>query len=99
MKFAALFFALTAFSSAMAATLTCEGAGERVLIEYSSPSEIRVSLRGETALADGLVTRSEIDLIARFPSQGEMTIYAMVGKKDPSNYIFLNGRRNPVFCR
>lgn len=99
MKFIAVFFALTAFSSAMAATLTCEGGGERVFIEYSNPSEIRVTLRGETVLADGLVNRSEVDLIARFPSQGEMTIYAMVGKNDPSNYIFLSGRRNPVNCR
>lgn len=99
MKFIALFFALSAFSSAMAATMTCEGAGERVIIQYSNTSEIRVTLRGETVPADGLVNSSEVDLIARFPSQGEMTIYAMVGKNDPSNYIFLNGRRNPVFCR
>lgn len=99
MKLLTFMITLLSLNSALAASVTCESPAYKISIQYSSSSDIRVTLNGETALADGLVNKNEVDLVAKFPSYGEMTIYANVGKNDPSNYIFLNGKRNPVFCR
>ena len=99
MKLFTFLIALASLNTALAASITCESPAHRISIQYSNSSDIRVTLNGETALADGLVNKSEVDLVAKFSSYGEMTIYAMVGKNDPSNYIFINGSRNPVFCR
>lgn len=99
MKLLTFIIALLSLNSALAASITCESPTHKILIQYTSSSDIQVTLNGETTMADGLVNKSEVDLVAKFPSSGEMTIYAMVGRNDPSNYIFINGKRNPVFCR
>lgn len=99
MKSLLTFFLMVFSLSSLAAVMNCESPEGVVTLHYNSPSEIRVVFKGESAFADGIVTRDEVDLVVRLPSSGEMTIYARVGKTDPGNYIFLRGKRNPVFCR
>lgn len=99
MKALMVLISLIVSTYSMAGTLTCETREHKVILKYTSEYDIKVILGGETTLADGIVTAQEVDLVARFPSQGEMTIYARVGKSDPGNYMYLHGKRNPVICR
>lgn len=93
-----LFILLFSLSS-LASVMTCESPEGVVTLHYGNTSEIRVVFKGESAFADGIVTKDEVDLVVRLPSSGEMTIYARVGKREPGNYLFFRGKRNPVFCR
>jgi hypothetical protein len=94
-----LFLSLALSSTAFSAVLTCEAKDLKVTLNYSSATEIKASLRGETAFADGIISRDEVDLIVRFPIQGELTIYARIGQLDAGNYLYYQGKRNQVVCR
>jgi hypothetical protein len=94
-----LFFLLITAFSLPAFAVKCDSADFSLTIAFSTTKDILVTLRGETVTADGIVTKDEVDLVARFPRQGELTLYARMGKTDPANYVFLNGKRNPVICR
>lgn len=79
--------------------VTCEGGGHKLLIHSTALTQMTVSLNGETVTADGYLGEDEIDLVARFPRQGEMTLYGMIGRNHTSSYLFLKGKRIPVYCR
>jgi hypothetical protein len=68
-------------------------------IQISLDAQLKVTLNGETSLADGIANSEEVDLVARFKSVGEMTLFAKVGKSSPDNYIFIQSKRFPVQCR
>lgn len=95
-----LAFLLFAFSlSSFAARTECTSAAGRFIIVSDSPSNILVTLNGETVRADGAFEAGEIDIVARFSSVGEMTLFAKVGLNSADNYVFLQGKRNSVTCR
>lgn len=77
----------------------CEAPAYRIQISLKKQSAISITMNHETVLADGFVGEGEIDLVARFPAQGEMTLYARVGSARPQNYLFVAGERFPVVCR
>lgn len=68
-------------------------------ISIVAENDLRVTLKGETVIADGIANSEEVDLVARFKSVGEMTLFAKVGKASPENYIFIQSKRFPVQCR
>jgi len=94
-----VFIILTLFSmSAFAGTnIECVSPEHKILI--SSDAVLKVTFKGETVVADGIANRDEVDLVARFSSVGEMTLFAKVGKTSPENYIFIQSKRFPVQCR
>lgn len=97
-----LLLALTLFSSlsAFAGTrIQCEAEGNRFIVESSAPSDLRVTYKNETVRADGYLGSDEVDLVARFNSIGEMTLFAKIGKASPDSYIFMMGRKLSVVCR
>ena len=83
--------------NAFAAKIECVSPEHKILI--SSDTELRVTFNGETVVADGIANGEEVDLVARFKSVGEMTLFAKVGKTSPENYIFIQSKRFPVQCR
>jgi hypothetical protein len=100
MKYLASFsFILVLYVNASAATVLCVSADYKITIESRSQNDIKVSLNGESALADGLLSPEEIDIVAKFSSIGEMTLFAKIGKSHPDNYLFIKGRRFSVNCR
>jgi hypothetical protein len=95
-----LTFALLTFASvSFAARVECAAGDYKISISSSSPSDIKVTFRGETVKADGIFDANEIDLVARFSSIGEIVIFAKVGQGSPENYLFIQGKRNAVVCR
>ena len=68
-------------------------------IQITTDADLKVTFKGETVVADGIANSEEVDLIARFKSVGEMTLFAKVGKSSPENYIFIQSKRFPVQCR
>lgn len=97
MKLAILLFTLLSFS-AFASVVRCDAGGQSFIIQ-SSGNDIRVTFQNETVLADGYLGKDEVDLVARFISIGEMTLFAKIGKVSPESYIFMNGRKLSVSCR
>lgn len=91
-----LFFSVSAFS---ATRIQCDAEGNRFIIESSSSSDLRVTFKNETVRADGYLGSDEVDLVARFNSIGEMTLFAKVGKVSSDSYIFMMGRKLSVVCR
>lgn len=98
MKILCLLFFFGSFS-AHAGRVLCEAQDYIFTIDSASPQDVKVTFRGETVLADGIVTSGEVDLVARFSSIGEMTLFAKLGKVSPENYAFIQGRRFSVLCR
>lgn len=97
MKFAIVLFILTSIPT-FAAPVECKTNTHTILIEKSGV-DLKVVLNGESALADGLLNSEEVDIVARFRSAGEMTLFAKIGKASPDNYLFLSGKRFSVTCR
>lgn len=97
MKILALIFALTSLSAFAGVRVECVSTEHRITIV--ADRDLRVTLNGETVLADGIASSEEVDLVARFKSVGEMTLFAKVGKASPDNYIFIQSKRFPVQCR
>ena len=93
---AALFFS---FSATALPPVTCQSNEVKLIIVQNSKGEINMNYQLESVVADGLLDEREVDLIAKFPSAGEMTLVAKVGKPSKDNYLFFNGKRNPVTCK
>jgi hypothetical protein len=85
--------------SAFAAQIECVFSDNKIIVERISSNDIKVSLNGESALADGLLNSDEIDIVAKFNSFGEMTLFAKIGKSNPINYLFIRGKKFSVNCR
>ena len=79
--------------------IKCESKNIKLSIVQSAKKEIYVTYGLETVLADGLMTENEVDLIAKFPQSGEMTLIAKVGKTAKESYLYFLGRRDPVTCK
>lgn len=101
MKLLTTAFLIFVFSSAAfaRATIECTSSEHKFTVQSTNPNDVRISYRGETVVADGLLNDEEVDLVAKFKSIGEMTLFAKIGKVAPENYIFLKGKRFSVICR
>jgi hypothetical protein len=98
----ALFLGLLLTSGAWAENITikCEAQNIKITVVESAKKEIFVTYGLESALADGIVNKDEVDLIAKFPQSGEMTLVAKIGKTNTQdNYLFFMGKRNTVICK
>ncbi len=93
-----IIFSLLVSIQALAGTrIECVSSDHKISIV--AENDLRVTLKGETVIADGIANTEEVDLVARFKSVGEMTLFAKVGKASPENYIFIQSKRFPVQCR
>jgi hypothetical protein len=97
MKLAVIILSLFSLSAFAGSRIECSTGEYKILI--TSDSELKVTYKGETVIADGIANAEEVDLVARFKSIGEMTLFAKVGKTSPENYIFIQSKRIPVQCR
>lgn len=97
MKVIILAFALTSIHAFAGSKIECSTPEHKFVI--TSDSVVQVTYKGETVIADGIANAEEVDLVARFKSIGEMTLFAKVGKMSPENYIFIQSKRIPVQCR
>lgn len=82
----------------LAAPIECSTSEHKFTLE-TTRNEINVSFRGETVIADGLLNSDEVDIVAKFRSIGEMTLFAKINKVGPENYLFVKGKRFSVICR
>lgn len=96
-----LFILLSLFSSGAFASTQVECvAGNYIFhVQNTFQNELKISFMEEEVLADGLLDKNEVDLVAKFKSIGEMTLFAKVGKQIPENYVFIQWRKFSVFCR
>ncbi len=94
-----LFFLSFMGVNAFAAKVQCTTSEHKVELQLRSKNEIMVQINQELAIADGILTNDEVDVVAKFQTFGEMTLFAKVGKVDSSNYLFINGKRFSVNCR
>jgi len=97
MKTLFILLTLVSMNSFAGTNIECVSPEHKILI--NSDAQLKVTFKGETVVADGIATREEVDLVARFSSVGEMTLFAKVGKTSPENYIFIQSKRFPVQCR
>jgi len=93
----ALFLVLSA--QVRAKTIKCDFEDSSLTVEAMNPSDLLVFYRDESSLADGLMDESVVDLVVKFPTYGEMTLFAKIGQQLPDNYVFLSGTRKNAFCR
>lgn len=94
-----LFFAVIFLCSLSAfGTVECSTSEHKFIVQ-NIKNELYISYKGETARADGILAVDEVDLIAKFKSIGEMTLFAKVAKLHPENYVFVQGKRFSVICR
>lgn len=94
-----LLFSLLLPTIAVAQTVECTGPDLTVKVVQEKGKDLVVIYKGEAAEADGILTAQEVDLVAKFESIGEMTLFAKVRKEDPENYMFAFGKRKSVSCR
>lgn len=99
MKSFLLCLTLLSFSSLASARVQCVAEGNKFIIDGISATDIRVTFQNETVRADGYLGSDEVDLVAKFSSIGEMTLFAKIGKTSPDSYIFFMGRKLSVSCR
>ncbi|WP_408098841.1 hypothetical protein ACJVC5_07965 [Peredibacter sp. HCB2-198] len=99
MKLFSLFVLFTSFSTFAGSRVECVAGAHKVIVENVSQRELKVTFRGETVLADGILDNEQVDLVARFSSIGEMTLFAKISKTAPENYMFIQGQRIPAVCR
>jgi hypothetical protein len=90
-----MILSIPAFS---ATKVECNGDKYKFQIVSYSASDIEITYSGETVRADGYLDQAEVDLVARFKSIGEMTLFAKRGKTSPESYLFTGGRRITVYC-
>ncbi len=88
---------IVSFQAAAGIRIECVSSEHKISIV--AENDLRVTFKGETVIADGIANSEEVDLVARFKSVGEMTLFAKVGKASPENYIFIQSKRFPVQCR
>ncbi len=94
-----LFASLFLSFNALATTVTCTAPNLNLKLTLSGEDITIVLNDRETALGVGLLSKSEVDIIARFPISGELTLFAKVGKQSQENYVFFQGKHSPVNCR
>jgi hypothetical protein len=80
-------------------TIKCQADNATITVIQNSKQEIHVSYQEESVRADGHMDENEVDLIAKFPHSGEMTLFAKLGRNTSDNYLFFKGKRNPVICK
>jgi hypothetical protein len=90
---------LFSFSALALPPVVCESDNVKLTIVQNSKGEIYMTYQLESAIADGLLDAKEVDLIAKFATSGEMTLVAKIGEASKDNYLFFNGKRNPVTCK
>lgn len=93
-----LFLSSSAFA---AVTVNCNAGDIRINLTQAKPTAaIIVTIDGkETAEADGIISAFEVDIVARLPNSGEMTLFAKVAKNSMENYLFYRGKHYQVNCR
>lgn len=99
MKTTLLMILFTFSVPALAGKVECSTPEHKLIVQSDRPGDLRVTFRNETVAADGILNTEEVDLVARFRSIGEMTLFAKIGKNAPENYAFIQGRRFSVICR
>jgi hypothetical protein len=99
MKLLVFIILLTSFSAWSAQKIECEAGNTKFTVSSTSASNITITHRGETVQADGFMDQDEVDLVARFSSIGEMTLFAKIGKVSQENYVFFQGKRFSAICR
>lgn len=93
------FVALFVTANAFATNVTCSAPNLSFKLAQVG-SEIVITLNDtEKAIGEGLLSKTEIDVIARFPQSGEMTLFAKVGKVSSENYVYILGQHFAVTCR
>ena len=97
MKILSLILIFFSFTTYGAIKIECVTQEHQILI--SSEAELKLTYNGESVVADGIANSEQVDLVARFKSIGEMTLFAKVGKTSPENYIFIQMKRFSVQCR
>lgn len=97
MKFMFVILSLISLNTFAGVKVECVSPEHKITVV--ADADLRVTLKGETVIADGIANSEEVDLVARFKSVGEMTLFAKVGKSSPENYIFIQSKRFPVQCR
>lgn len=98
MKALFIFLALAISLASEARQVECSGQGITFLVSGTGDKLI-LSLGGEVAPADGLLSADEVDLIAATRTLGELTLFAKLGKTSPENYLFFRGQRISIYCR
>lgn len=98
MKTLIIISALIFCTSSFAASVECS-TGEHIFLVKNVGNDLNVTYKGETVQADGILLSDEVDLVAKFKSVGEMTLFAKIGKSTSANYVFLKGKRFSVICR
>jgi hypothetical protein len=93
-----IILSLVSFSAFSATRVDCTADNLKFVVVGHSSSDIDVTFNGETVKADGFIDQFEVDLIARFKSIGEMTLFAKRGKKGGESYLFNAGRRISIYC-
>lgn|SRR4051812_17296092 len=99
MKTLILFLSLISANAFASTAVECVAGTYIFQVQNTFQNELRISFMGEEVLADGILDKNEVDLIAKFKSIGEMSLFAKVGKQLKDNYVFIQGRRFSVFCR
>lgn len=99
MKILSLLVLILSFNASAARSIECVSPTHRVFVEKTKEGVLRVTFGGETVLADGVLDNDQVDLVAKFSSVGEMTLFAKLNKVAFENYLFMQGQRNPVVCR
>lgn len=99
MKYLFSFLVLFSLNAHAGFKVDCVAGDLRFTVSSQGPSDLKVTYKGETVDADGILNTDEVDLVAKFRSIGEMTLFAKVGKVDSGSYIFTLGQRISVVCR
>ncbi len=94
-----LLLSLFSFSSLALPPVKCESGDIKLTIIESAKGEIYLTYLQESVVADGIVDTKEVDLIAKFPNAGEMTLFAKIGKDSKDNYLFFKGLRRALSCK
>lgn len=98
MKSLLILLVLLSSLPALAVRVECSTKDHKFILE-NVRNEINITHKNETVLADGLLNAEEVDIVAKFRSIGEMTLFAKVNKVSPENYVFIKGKRFSVICR
>jgi hypothetical protein len=94
-----IFLSLTILSlPCFAAKVICSNPEYKIYLENIG-ADIRVNYEAYSVFADGLLSKDEVDIVAKFPTIGEMTLFAKINQESPENYLFIKGKRFSIICR
>jgi hypothetical protein len=94
-----LLLSLFSFTAFALPPVKCESGDIKLTIVENAKGEIYMTYLLESVIADGIVDTKEVDLIAKFPNAGEMTLVAKMGKDSKDNYLFFKGQRRALSCK